>query len=132
MKRQASLGVTALGALIVICLLNIVQPCRASITVWYQEGQAPLHVTTTGTALSANYTGSAAYNPNTLNAPAPPGPAGLPTQFALQLSNTVPPGASIAQSGSFFGFSIEMSVVNQVSKLNSFLFVGFVGSSNHV
>ena len=88
-----------------------------------------MHGTATGTALSANYTGSAAYNPNTLNAPAPPGPAGLPTQFALQLSNIVPPGASIAQSGSFFGFSIEMSVVNQVSKLNFFLFVGSVGSS---
>ncbi|KIM41887.1 glycoside hydrolase family 79 protein [Hebeloma cylindrosporum] len=116
MTRQASLGITAFGAVIALCLLNVIRPCSASITVWYQEGQAPLHGTSTGTALSANYTGSAAYNPNTLDAPPPPGPAGLPTQFALQLSNTVPPGASIAQSGSFFGFSVEMSVVNQVCK----------------
>jgi len=130
MKRQASFGISALGAVIALCSLNVVQPCSASVTVWYQEGQTPLHGTATGTASSANYTGSAAYNPNTLNAPPPPGPAALPTQFALQLSNTVPPGASIAQSGSFFGFSIEMSVVNQVGKSNFSLFAGSVDSFN--
>ncbi|KAF8952441.1 hypothetical protein BDZ97DRAFT_1640845, partial [Flammula alnicola] len=83
--------------------------------------------TVTGTAASANYTGSAAYNPTVLNPPAPPGPAALPTQFAIQLSGVAPPGASITQTGSFFGFSIEMSVVNQVLGKNaSFLQVPFL------
>jgi len=124
MKRQASLTITSLGTVASLALLLLIQPCSGSITVWYQEGQKLLRGTATGTALSANYTGSAAYNPNTLNAPAPPGSADLPTQFSLQLNNTVPPGASIAQSGSFFGFSIEMSVVNQVCESNCILFGG--------
>ena len=99
--------------------LALVQICSGSVTVYYQHGQAPLQ-TPTGTAASANYTGSAAYNPQQLQAPVPPGPGGLPTQFAIQLSSTVPPGASIMQSGSFMGFSIEMSVVNQVCEYSVF------------
>jgi hypothetical protein len=70
--------------------------------------------TGTGTAAAANYTGSAAYNPTVLQPPAPPGASAMPTAFGISLSPQVPPGASIMQTGLFFGFSIEMSVVNQV------------------
>lgn len=90
---------------------------QAQITVYYPQIQAGAQATLgtgTGTGAAANYTGAAAYNPTTLNPPSPPGAQALPTQFAIQLPNAVPPGASILQNGSFFGFSIEMSVVNQV------------------
>ena len=89
---------------------------QAQVTVYYEAHagpQAPLG-TGTATGAAANYTGAAAYNPTTLNPPPPPGAQALPTQFAIQPPNAVPPGASILQNGSFFGFSVEMSVVNQV------------------
>ena len=94
-------------------LLSVIQVSYASVTVYSQIpiGQA------TGTAQSAaaNYTGAAAYDPKVLNAPAIPNPA-PPTQFTLQLqsSSQAVQGLSIMQSGSFLGFSIETSVVNQV------------------
>ena len=90
----------------------IIPQCHA-VTIYYQPGQTPL-ADTTSTAAGATYTGLAAYNPVVLTPPPPPGPANLTTQFTLPLTNTVPSQASIQQSGSFFGFSIEMSVVNQV------------------
>jgi hypothetical protein len=80
------------------------------VTVYYVPGQSPFQTTT---ASAANYTGAAAYNPTVLTPP--PVPTDLNTNFAIQLSNGgTPPGASIPQLGQFFGFSIEMSVVNQV------------------
>ena len=85
-----------------------------AVTVYYEPGQAALTATATGAA--ANYTGAAAYNPTTLIAPSPPGLQAMPTQFSVQLNNAPPAGVSIQQRGSFFGFSIEMSVVNQVGK----------------
>lgn len=92
--------------------------CRGAVTVYYPVGaQATLGATGAGSGAAANYTGAAAYNPTTLTPPSPPGPTAMPTQFAIQPVNAVPPGASIPQKGSFFGFSVEMSVVNQVGKL---------------
>jgi hypothetical protein len=86
----------------------------AQVTVYHQPGAQTILGTGTGTGAAASYTGAAAYNPTTLIPPPPPGAQALPTQFAIQPPNVVPPGASIPQKGSFFGFSIEMSVVNQV------------------
>lgn len=88
-----------------ICLLHVSQ---ASVTV-YTIGH------TTATAQSASYTGSAAYDSTILNAPPIPNPA-PPTEFSLQLqsSSQAVQGLSIMQSGSFLGFSIETSVINQV------------------
>jgi hypothetical protein len=74
-----------------------------------------------GSGAAANYTGAAAYNPTTLNPPSPPGATAMPTNFAIQPVIAVPPGASIPQKGSFFGFSVEMSVVNQVGKFVVYL-----------
>ncbi|KAF5376627.1 hypothetical protein D9615_007857 [Tricholomella constricta] len=83
-----------------------------AVTVY---GQKPLVPTTT--AAAADYTGAAAYNPTTLIPPPIPSP--LNTQFTLQLQNGGTPGLSIPQEGSFLGFSIEMSVANQVLGKNS-------------
>jgi hypothetical protein len=43
----------------------------------------------------------------------------MPTAFGIALIPQVPAGASIMQTGMFFGFSIEMSVVNQVCECSS-------------
>ena len=86
---------------------------RASVTVYSQQ---PLGAGT-ATAAAANYTGAAAYDPTVLTAPAVPSPA-PPNQFSIQL-NSAPNAVqvlSIPLSGDFLGFSIEFSVVNQISK----------------
>ncbi|KAF8064386.1 glycoside hydrolase family 79 protein [Lyophyllum atratum] len=87
-----------------------------AVTVYYPQGQNPLATTT---AAAASYTGAAAYNPTTLLPPPVPSP--LNRQFVIQLQNGGTPGVSIQQPGSFFGFSIEMSVANQVLGKNSTL-----------
>ncbi|KAJ7592650.1 glycoside hydrolase family 79 protein [Mycena floridula] len=87
---------------------------HGSVTVYYPPGQTPLSVAnSTGTAAAANYTGAAAYNPTVLNPPDLPSP--MPSlNFPIQLQNGGTPGVSIMQTGAFLGFSIEMSVANQV------------------
>ncbi|KAK7033434.1 Glyco-hydro-79C domain-containing protein [Favolaschia claudopus] len=93
----------------------------SSITVYHQQ---PFGVTTTttasqsGSAAAASYTGAAAYDPTILNPPPVPDPP-PPTTFFQQLSSSPVPGLSIPQSGYFYGFSVEFSVVNQVLGLNS-------------
>ncbi|KAJ7607419.1 glycoside hydrolase family 79 protein [Roridomyces roridus] len=89
----------------------------AAITVVYAPGQAPLG-TATGSASAAAYSGSAAYNPTVLNAPPIPNPP-PPSNFNVSLITGGTPGASIVQSGDFVGFSVEMSVSNQVLGKNS-------------
>ncbi|KAM6492996.1 hypothetical protein JOM56_011130 [Amanita muscaria] len=80
-----------------------------AVTV-YRKDPSP-----TSLAPGAIYSGPAAFNPIMLQAPAPP------SNFATQLNITVrdgpaPLGSSIQQLSSFFGFSIEMSVVDEVRK----------------
>lgn len=100
-----------LGALLwSLCVLD---SARAAITVY---GQIPLGQTTsTSSTAGASATVLAAYNTTVLNPPAIPSPA-LPTTFtvALESANTSVSGLSIPQSGSFYGFSIEMSVLTQI------------------
>ncbi|KAF8624038.1 hypothetical protein AX15_006061 [Amanita polypyramis BW_CC] len=61
----------------------------------------------------STYSGPLAYNPTTLQAPAVP--TGFSTQVSVQvLGGAAPPGSSIPTLSSLFGFSIEMSVANQV------------------
>ena len=83
----------------------------AEITVYYTQKQ--WQASATESAGAANYTGAAAYDPTVLNPPAVPDPL-PPTTFDIQLPQAGFSGMSIVQEGSFFGFSIEMSVVNQV------------------
>ncbi|KIK68723.1 glycoside hydrolase family 79 protein [Collybiopsis luxurians FD-317 M1] len=90
-------------------------PAKA-VTVYYAPGQNPF---STSSADAASYTGAAAYNPTTLDPPALPNPLPqLSLSFNIQAN---PPGMSITQSGAFLGFSIEMSVANQVLGKNSTL-----------
>jgi hypothetical protein len=105
--------------------LNLVN----AVTVYYQPGQSPL-ATGTGTAAGANYTGAAAYDPTILTPPPIPSP--LNTQFSIQLQNGGTPNVSIQQPGSFMGFSIEMSVVNQVGPLLALYTPIFIRYANPV
>lgn len=100
-------------AFVLVILSSLV---NASVTVYYQ---VPLAASTTTTATSANYTGAAAYDPTVLTPP--PVPAGLTTQFGIQLSSSsaAVQGLSIPQKGSFMGFSIEFTVVNQIFGVNA-------------
>lgn len=94
-------------------LLSALSAAHASVTVY---SQVPIgKATGTAQSAAAAYSGSAAYDPTVLNAPPIPNPA-PPNQFTLQLqsSSNAVQGLSIKQSGSFLGFSIETSVVNQV------------------
>jgi hypothetical protein len=83
---------------------------RGSVTVYNQQ---PLGAT--GTAAAANYTAAAAFDPLVLTPPPIPNPP-PPTTFFLQLHTSAAafPGLSIVQSGSFMGFSVEFSVIDQL------------------
>jgi long-subunit fatty acid transport protein len=108
--------VQSLPSLLSLGVLLFSSSSSRAVTVYYQVGAQAALASGAGTGAAANYTGAAAYNPTTLNPPSPPGPTAMPTNFAIQPIIAVPPGASIPQKGSFFGFSVEMSVVNQVGK----------------
>ncbi len=105
-----------------LTLLTLLGVAYAGITVYDPNGvvQQSTSGTPSGTAsasaTSAAYT-PAAFNNILLTAPAVPSPAPQ-TPFTVQLDNSASnvPGLSIAQSGAFFGFSVEMSIVTQVSE----------------
>lgn len=99
---------------------------RASVTVYVQQ---PLGGSTgTAAGAAATYTAAAEFDPTTLTPPPIPSPA-PPTQFTIQLqsSSSTVTGLSIPQSGAFYGFSIEFSVINQVRAYN---FVHFMFAHN--
>lgn len=80
-----------------------------AVTVY---GQTPLGATRT-LQPDAKWTGLPAYDPTTL---VPPVISPLPAPYFLQLTNDVTAvgGVSIPMKGTFYGFSIEVSVVNQI------------------
>lgn len=94
-------------------LLALFKLSTAEVTIYnhpalllYQGGSQ------TTAALGASFTGLAAYDPTVLTPPPVPNPP-PPTNFDIRLTNGIA-GLSIPQSGNFLGFSIEMSVINQV------------------
>lgn len=81
-----------------------------AVTVYPLPGE---QATLTMNLITTAATGYLAYNPSSLTAPAIP--TAFPTAVTVQIaSGPAPPGSSIPQLSSFFGFSIEMSVANQV------------------
>lgn len=111
-----------LSLLFICCNLALAQ---AQITVY---GQIPLGLESlTPTATPA------AYN-NTILVPPPipsPAPANAFT-LSLQQSSTAVNGLSIPHvGGSFWGFSIEMSVISQVRKSNPLLDLFYLFFLNH-
>ncbi|KAJ7669142.1 hypothetical protein B0H17DRAFT_1018163 [Mycena rosella] len=96
-------------------VLLLLASAHCEITVFHANNQAAFT-----TAPGASYSGVAAYDPATLIAPPAPSPTIL-TTIPVQLQNAGTPNLSIKQQGSFIGFSIEMSVTNQVLGKNSTL-----------
>ncbi|KAI0698275.1 hypothetical protein BC835DRAFT_1335400 [Cytidiella melzeri] len=103
---------------LVLCSVTVAN----AVTVYSQIplGAAPTSTAAGSTASPATYTGLAAYDLTKLVPPAPPNP--LPANaFPIVLMPTADlvNGLGIPTKGSFFGFSIEMSVTNQVLGINS-------------
>jgi hypothetical protein len=97
-------------------LLLVVRQAQASVTVY---NQIPLGQIRTQTASAAATTTLAAYSDMELVPP--PLPTPLNTQFQVNLQRDAGnvPGLSIPhKTASFFGFSIEMSVINQVCEFS--------------
>ncbi|KAI1796295.1 glycoside hydrolase family 79 protein [Ganoderma leucocontextum] len=109
------------------CLLGLVQ---AQVTIYGLTGQTTLAPVVSGSVSSASgpsttsfvtapgppqYTGLAAYNPVYMVPPPIPSPAPA-NQFTIEVPSdaTLMNGLSVPQQGNFFGFSIEMSVANQL------------------
>lgn len=94
-----------------LALMHITE-VHAHVTVY---SQVPFReFTKTVSAALANYTDHAMYDPTNLNPlPNPPLPS---TQFSLTLAATsaAQGGLSQAVPGTFWGFSVEMSVADQV------------------
>lgn len=67
------------------------------------------------TSATSTYTAPAAYDTTVLTAPPVPSPP-IATQFPVQLYSGGMQGLSIPQSGSFVGFSVELSVSDQICK----------------
>lgn len=98
--------------LLVHSFLLAIGVVRGAVTAYGPHVQQPLR---TVTAASASFTGVATYDDVTLTPPPVPNPP-PPTSFGVQLQTGSVPGLSIPQQGSFFGFSIEISVVTEVRK----------------
>lgn len=104
--------------LLVHSLLSVFGIVHGAVTVYGPHVQQPLGSQTV-MAASASYTEAATYDQIVLTPPPVPNPP-PPTSFGVQLqTGGVATGLSIPQSGAFFGFSIEFSVVTQVLGLNS-------------
>ncbi len=120
------MALTFIGAYAVLSFILLSDAVRkvsassATLTIYWAPGQTPFlepDATSTGigvpipTALDQSLQ---AYNQSTLLPPPPPAATAMPTAFSIAVANTPPAEASMQQKGSFFGFSIEMSVVDQV------------------
>lgn len=94
---------------------------RAAVTVYGQipiahtAGLDPTATATNGQALPTQSL-LPAYDETSLQPPPPPDYQALTFTLSLPSTNGSIPGISIMQHGSFYGFSIEMSVVTQLSK----------------
>ncbi|KAJ7671748.1 hypothetical protein B0H17DRAFT_989262 [Mycena rosella] len=104
-----------------LVLLLAIAGANCDVTIYQPNKQAAFTQ-----SAGATYSGVAAYNPTSLSAPPVPSPTIL-TTIPIQLQNAGTPNLSVKQKGSFMGFSIEMSVTNQVLGKNStFLQVPFL------
>ncbi|KAJ7574780.1 glycoside hydrolase family 79 protein [Mycena floridula] len=96
----------------------------ADVTIYYAPGQQrPLATGAAAAAAQASLVPGKSYavlNTTELLPPAPPSPL-PPMQFNIAVENNAPSGVSINQEAGFLGFSVEMSVANQILGKNSSL-----------
>ncbi|OCH92578.1 glycoside hydrolase family 79 protein [Obba rivulosa] len=122
-------------ALLALSAALLARAARGAVTVYGVQGAlgvvtasgTPAYTSDTaaGTAVfdPATFAGPAAFNPVILAPPPPPPPGALSTDVLLQLPSSASDAQGFALSaplaGPFLGFSIEMSIVNQVIGINS-------------
>ncbi|KAF7302721.1 hypothetical protein HMN09_00907000 [Mycena chlorophos] len=97
-------------------LLSLLRAAATSgVTIYDQIGQVTLAATGTQSAAAPAVTTAAAYNTTVLNPPPVPNPPPA-TAFTLELQAqaSAVDGLSIPIPGTFFGFSVEMSVITQL------------------
>jgi hypothetical protein len=96
--------------LLLLGLLNV-HLVTGGVTVY---SESPLFAPTPS---ASGYSGYPAFDPQTIDPPPLPSPA-PPNQFSLHLQSNAAQvsNLSIPQKGSFFGISIEFSIINQVCK----------------
>ncbi|KAF7318924.1 Glyco-hydro-79C domain-containing protein [Mycena chlorophos] len=99
--------------------LLLLGSAQATVTIYGGNQQAAFQ-TTTSLAPGATYSGPAAYNPSSISRPPLPTPS-IATTVNVQLENEGTSGLSIKHTGAFIGFSVEMSVSNQILGKNSTL-----------
>lgn len=106
---------------VVLSLLLLSLQAYADVTIYTQ---VVFGTGTTTVTPSPTYTAAAAYDPTSLTPPAVPSPA--PTnQFPVQLFSGGMANLSIPQSGAFVGFSVELSVADQICESNTVLYLTF-------
>lgn len=109
---------TSLGA------LYLAGSSYASVTIYTTLETSGGTATVTSSAADPSYTnGLEAYNSVELDPPALPQPM-PPLNFPIQLYSGGMSGLSIPQKGNFLGFSIELSVADQIREPNLFRFEG--------
>jgi hypothetical protein len=125
---RRSLAALAAGAAGARAVTVYNQMPYGQMTASSATGTASAAGTGTASAASASYTGAAAYDPTVLNAPPLPQPMPL-LQYSVGMaaSNATVANISIPQAGSFFGFSVEFSVLNQVGACASACVRGMSG-----
>ena len=100
---------------VLIAFLNF-HPVDAFVTIYTQvtfaDGSTPTVVASVPTSTASGPV-HAAYDSTVLTPPPIPNPA-ISTNFTLQLLNGGMSGLSIPQNGAFLGFSVELSVADQV------------------
>ena len=108
-----SLPSLRLKSLVLSLLFLSINHAVNAVTVY---GQTPLGMTQTSSAVgdAGPTPTSPAYDKTVLIPPEPPQPPTTGFGLELQPQAASVPNLSIQQSGAFLGFSIEMSVVNQV------------------
>ncbi|KAJ8520351.1 hypothetical protein ONZ45_g2843 [Pleurotus djamor] len=113
-----SLPSLRLKSLVLSLLFLSINHAVNAVTVY---GQTPLGMTQTSSAVgdAGPTPTSPAYDKTVLIPPEPPQPPTTGFGLELQPQAASVPNLSIQQSGAFLGFSIEMSVVNQVLGRNS-------------
>jgi hypothetical protein len=79
-----------------------------SVTVWYLQGQSPQ------ATLQAQVPSTIGGVANTTTLALPAAPTNVNPTYTLNVELTNPTNASIPIPAGFFGFSIEMSVANQI------------------
>ena len=100
-----------------VLLAAVAEVVNGQVTVYNQK---PLAAQIAATAIQPAGT-LAAYDNTVLRPPAPPNPRVPAPVFAV--SRRAPPGVSIPHPpGSFWGFSVEMSVITQTSECASWFF----------